>query len=222
MKNTFLVTGSSGFVGFHLSNILLSKGFKVIGIDALTHYYDKNLKLARNALLKKNKNYIFYEENLKNKNKIQQVFQKHNIDIVIHLAAQAGVRYSITNPDEYINSNIIGTFNLLEIIKNLGLKHFLLASTSSVYGANQKMPFEENDIADHQISTYASTKKSMELISHTYSHIYKIQLQFLGFLQCMDLGAGLTWHFLNSPKILYKEKRLKFIIMVICLEVLRI
>ena len=174
MKNTFLVTGSSGFIGYHLSNILLSKGYKVIGVDALTNYYDKNLKLARNALLKKNKNYIFYAENLENKNQIQKIFQKHNINIVIHLAAQAGVRYSITNPDEYINSNIIGTFNLLEIIKNLKLQHLLLASTSSVYGANQKMPFEENDKADHQISTYASTKKSMELISHTYSHIYKI------------------------------------------------
>ena len=171
MKNTFLLTGSSGFVGFHLSNILLSKGFKVIGVDALTHYYDKNLKLARNALLKKNKNYIFYEENLKNKNQVQEVFQKHNINIVIHLAAQAGVRYSITNPDEYINSNIIGTFNLLEIIKNLGLKHFLLASTSSVYGANQKMPFEEKDKADHQISTCLNKKIYGNNFSYLFSHL---------------------------------------------------
>ena len=153
---------------------LLSDGFKVIGVDALTNYYDKNLKLARNNILKKHNNYIFYEENLENKIEIKNIFQQHEIKVIIHLAAQAGVRYSIENPEEYMSTNIIGSFNLLQIVKDFKIDHLLLASTSSIYGANTELPFKEMQKTDHQISTYAATKKAMEIISHSYSHIYQV------------------------------------------------
>jgi len=174
MKEFYLVTGSAGFIGFHLSKKLLSRGFKVIGIDALTNYYDKKLKLKRNSLLKNYDNYIFYETNLENKSELKKIFLKHTIKNVIHLAAQAGVRYSLENPEEYVSTNICGSFNLLEIVKELDVEHLLLASTSSIYGANTELPFREVHKTDHQISTYAATKKAMEILSHSYSYLYKI------------------------------------------------
>lgn len=174
MGNSYLITGSAGFIGYHISKYLLDKGAKVFGIDALTDYYDKNLKIKRNNLLKKYNNYHFYEQYLENKEELDVIFKKNEIQKIIHLAAQAGVRYSLENPEIYVQTNILGSFNLLEVIKNYKINHLLLASTSSVYGSNDVLPFKEIHRTDSQVSIYASTKKSMEVLSHTYSHIYNI------------------------------------------------
>ena len=171
-----IITGSAGFIGFHASKLFLSKGFEVVGIDSLTRYYDVNLKKRRNEILKKFKSYSFYKIDICDDAKLKKVFKKEKPDVVIHLAAQAGVRYSIENPKSYVESNFLGTFNILEAIKENEIKHSLIASTSSVYGANEDMPFEEKDKADLQLSFYASTKKSCEVISHSYSHLYNLPI----------------------------------------------
>ncbi len=169
-----LVTGSAGFIGFSLSKRLLDSGINVIGIDSITDYYDICLKRERHNILNKNKNFNLYEVDLKNYSELEEIFKKHNPDIIIHLAAQAGVRHSILEPENYIEANIIGSFNLLECIRYHGCKHLLIASTSSVYGSNKKMPYHENDKSDTQLSLYAATKKSVESISHSYSHLFDI------------------------------------------------
>ena len=140
-KKIYLVTGSAGFIGFHLSNKILSKGFKVIGIDNLNNYYDVKLKKKRNNILKKNKNYIFKKIDIKNYKKLESVFRKYKIHDVIHLAAQAGVRYSLKNPRSYIDNNIKGFFNILELSKNYKINKLIYASTSSIYGLQKRFPF---------------------------------------------------------------------------------
>ena len=176
MEGNFLVTGSAGFIGFHLCNSILKSGNKVVGVDCLTDYYDINLKKTRLAILKNNPNFIEEKIDISNLQEIMKVFRKYSPNIVIHLAAQAGVRYSIDNPTSYLNSNIVGTFNILECIKNSRVSHSLFASTSSVYGANEKMPFHENQKTDYQLSFYAASKKSCEVMSHSYSHIYNLPI----------------------------------------------
>ena len=176
MDETILVTGSAGFIGFHLCNSILQFGNKVVGVDCLTDYYDINLKKARLSILKDNSNFIEEKINISNLQEISKVFKKHSPTIVIHLAAQAGVRYSIDNPISYLNSNIVGTFNILECLKTSEVSHSLFASTSSVYGANEKMPFYENQKTDNQLSFYAASKKSCEIMSHSYSHIYNLPI----------------------------------------------
>ena len=169
-----IVTGSAGFIGFHLCKRLLEDDWHVFGIDALTSYYDVNLKKARNKILTSNKNFQFIQERIENKDEICKILGSHKPNILIHLAAQAGVRYSIDNPDSYVSSNLVGTFNLLEAVKNVGCKHFLMASTSSVYGGNKIMPYKETDKSDIQMSFYAATKKSNEIMTHSYAHIFDI------------------------------------------------
>ncbi len=176
MTETILVTGSAGFIGFHLCELLLKQKYFVVGIDSLTDYYDQNLKLDRLKILCKYKKFVDVRLDITNFEKLFKVFEKYNPKCVIHLAAQAGVRYSIENPRSYLNSNINGTFNLLELIKIKKIKHTLIASTSSVYGSNIEMPFLENQKTDHQISFYAATKKSCEILSHSYSHIYNLPI----------------------------------------------
>ncbi len=176
MKKRFLVTGSAGFIGFHLCQLLLKDGNEVIGLDSLTDYYDKDLKIARLEKLTKNKNFIEIKECLTNYEVLEKVFSFYNPNAVVHLAAQAGVRYSIENPRSYLNSNIVGTFNILEAIKKFKTKHTLIASTSSVYGANTIMPFNEKQKTEAQLSFYAATKKSCEVLSHSYSHIYNLPI----------------------------------------------
>lgn len=176
-----LVTGGAGFIGFHLSKRLLSDGFEVIGYDNLNDYYDVNLKYARLEILKKYKNFTFIKGDLADKDKVFEVFEEYTPEIVVNLAAQAGVRYSITNPDVYIESNLIGFFNILEACRHNPVKHLLFASSSSVYGNQKKTPFSTDDNVDHPISLYAATKKSNELMAFTYSHLYKIPVTGLRF-----------------------------------------
>lgn len=175
------MTGAAGFIGYYLSERLLSLGCKVIGIDNVNDYYDVNLKLDRLKRLEHNENFIFIKGDISDKELITNLFEQYHPNIVVNLAAQAGVRYSIENPDVYIQSNIIGFYNILEACRHYPVDHLLYASSSSVYGANKKVPFVETDFVDQPVSLYASTKKSNELMAHTYSHLYKIPATGLRF-----------------------------------------
>lgn len=168
-SKTYLVTGAAGFIGFHLSKRLLEKGCKVIGIDNMNDYYDVNLKYSRLEQLAKYIKFSFFKIDVSNKTAISTVFDEHKPEIVVNLAAQAGVRYSIENPDAYIQSNIVGFFNILEASRHNHIEHLVYASSSSVYGASGKVPFEETDFVDNPVSLYAATKKSNELMAYTYS-----------------------------------------------------
>ncbi|WP_084244396.1 SDR family NAD(P)-dependent oxidoreductase [Planomicrobium okeanokoites] len=174
VKKTYLVTGAAGFIGYYLSQKLLDQGCRVIGIDNVNEYYDVKLKLERLNRLESHGNFTFIKGDISDKETITNLFKEYSPDIVVNLAAQAGVRYSIENPDAYIQSNIIGFYNILEACRHYPVDHLLYASSSSVYGANKKVPFEETDFVDQPVSLYASTKKSNELMAHTYSHLYKI------------------------------------------------
>ena len=170
-----LITGSAGFIGFHLSKKLLSQNFNVIGIDNLNNYYDVSLKKNRLAILEKNKNYIHLNIDISNFEALIETTKNFEIDCIVHLAAQAGVRYSITNPFSYVKSNLEGFVNILECSRKKEIKKLLFASSSSVYGSKNKTPFHENDNTDLSESFYAATKKSNEVIAHSYSKLYKIQ-----------------------------------------------
>ena len=176
-----LVTGSAGFIGFHLSKRFLDEGWRVVGLDSMSDYYDVSLKESREDILLQYSAYSSIHEKVEKPNILLKIFEKEKPDIVVHLAAQAGVRYSIENPRIYIKSNIIGTFELLEAARVFPPKHMLLASTSSAYGVNKKMPFKEKDKADHQISFYAATKKSTENIAHSYSHLFNLPITMFRF-----------------------------------------
>ena len=176
-----LVTGSSGFIGYSVCNKLLDYGIDIVGIDNENDYYDTNLKDHRLNLLLKNSNFSYENIDISNKHNLNQVFEKYRPKIVINLAAQAGVRYSIENPDAYIESNIIGFYNILEACRKYPVDHLIYASSSSVYGSNTKVPFEETDFVDNPVSLYAATKKSNELMAHTYSHLYGIPASGLRF-----------------------------------------
>jgi len=191
-----LITGTAGFIGFHLANRLIARGDEVIGLDSINDYYDMNLKYGRlavagierekveyNKLVKSSKydNYKFIQLNLEDRENIFKLFKEEKFDKVCHLAAQAGVRYSLTNPYAYIDSNIVGHINILEAVRHNGVKALSYASSSSVYGLNEKQPFSTDDNVDHPISLYAATKKSDELMSHTYSYLYNIPTTGLRF-----------------------------------------
>ncbi len=180
-KKIYLITGAAGFIGSFLSKRLLNKGCVVIGIDNLNDYYDVNLKITRLKELKSFQKFTFIEGDISDKNLVENVFRKYKINIIVNLAAQAGVRYSIENPDVYIQSNIVGFYNILEACRHYPIDHLVYASSSSVYGANKKVPFEESDFVDTPVSLYASTKKSNELMAHTYSHLYDIPATGLRF-----------------------------------------
>jgi UDP-glucuronate 4-epimerase len=175
------ITGTAGFIGFHLANLLLKEGFQVFGYDGLTSYYDVNLKKKRNEILLKNSKYFFTCGMLEDEKKIEKIFFEFEPDVVIHLAAQAGVRYSLENPRSYLDSNIIGTFNIMEMSKKYGVRHLLMASTSSVYGANTDMPFKENSKSDTQLTIYAATKKATESMAHSYAHLWKLPITMFRF-----------------------------------------
>jgi len=176
-----LITGSSGFIGFHLAKLLLENKHKVHGYDSMNNYYDVNLKKSRLDILKKYNNFSFTKGKIENEKKLKKTFKKFKPKIVIHLAAQAGVRYSIDKPRVYLNSNIIGTFNIIETSHFFNVKHLIIASSSSVYGANKKVPFKEIDKTETQLSIYAATKKANESMAHSYSNIWKIPITMLRF-----------------------------------------
>ena len=180
-KEKILVTGAAGFIGFHLSKRILEEGGEVIGFDNLNDYYDVNLKYARLEILEKYEKFTFIKGNLADKNAVDNLFVTYKPEVVVNLAAQAGVRYSIDNPGSYIESNIIGFYNILEACRHYPVSHLLYASSSSVYGNQKKTPFSTDDNVDHPISLYAATKKSNELMAFTYSHLYEIPCTGLRF-----------------------------------------
>lgn len=180
-ENTYLVTGAAGFIGHFLALRLLEQGFRVIGLDNINDYYDVNLKYNRLQKLIAHERFIFVKGDIADKKTVFEVFEEYRPDIAINLAAQAGVRYSVENPDAYIKSNVTGFFNMLEACRHYPVEHLVFASSSSVYGSNKKVPFEESDFVDHPVSLYAATKKSNELMAHTYSYLYKIPTTGLRF-----------------------------------------
>ena len=181
MGTSILVTGAAGFIGFHLSKRLCDLGYKVVGLDNINEYYDVRLKNSRLDILRQNQNFTFNQIDLTNKVGLDHLFASHNFEYVVNLAAQAGVRYSITNPHAYLESNIHGFLNILESCRHHKIKHLIYASSSSVYGANKKMPFSVHDNIDHPLSLYAASKKSNELMAHSYSVLYKLPTTGLRF-----------------------------------------
>ena len=177
----FLVTGAAGFIGFHVSQRLLAAGHQVVGIDNLNDYYDVSLKQARLDQILPHPAFTFIKMDLADRQAISSLFEQHAFERVIHLAAQAGVRYSIDNPHAYADANLIGHLNILEGCRHHKIGHLLYASSSSVYGLNRKMPFSTDDTVDHPVSLYAATKKANELMSHTYSHLYQLPTTGLRF-----------------------------------------
>ena len=169
-----LVTGAAGFIGFHVAQRLLQSGRRVVGLDNLNTYYDPRLKAARLSILENDKRFHFERTDLVDRTAVQELFARHRFPVVIHLAAQAGVRYSLQDPHAYIDANLVGFTNILEGCRRNGCEHLLFASSSSVYGANTKLPFSVHDNVDHPISLYAASKKANELMAHSYSHLYRI------------------------------------------------
>ncbi|UZW58055.1 GDP-mannose 4,6-dehydratase (plasmid) [Sphingobium sp. JS3065] len=168
------VTGTAGFIGFHLSKLLLEQGFSVAGYDGITDYYDVNLKRARHEYLGKHHNFTATEGMLEDQALLDATIDAFQPNVIIHLAAQAGVRYSLENPRAYLDSNVIGTFNVMEAAHRNSVQHLLMASTSSVYGANEDMPFTETEKADTQLTIYAATKKANESMAHAYAHLWNL------------------------------------------------
>lgn len=181
MPDKFLVTGAAGFIGFHTSRRLLEEGHEVVGLDNLNDYYSVELKQDRLAILQKYDRFEFAKGDLADKELVEKVFAREKPEVVINLAAQAGVRYSLKNPHTYVDSNLVGFVNILEGCRHNDVQHLIFASSSSVYGANEKVPYETSDNVDHPVSLYAATKKSNELLAHSYSHLYDLPTTGLRF-----------------------------------------
>lgn len=173
-KAKVLITGTAGFIGFHLARLLLTDGFQVHGFDGMTDYYDIRLKQRRHQLLLQNRDFTATEAMLEDNDAFQAMTERFEPDVIVHLAGQAGVRYSLENPRSYLDSNVIGAFNVMEAARTLKVRHLLMASTSSIYGANEKMPFQETDRADTQLTIYAATKKANESMAHAYAHLWNL------------------------------------------------
>lgn len=203
---TYLVTGGAGFIGYYLSKALLEKGMRVVGLDNLNDYYEVSLKEARLAILKEYSEYHFIKGDLADKSVVFSAFENFRPDIVVNLAAQAGVRYSIDNPDAYIHSNIVGFFHILEACRHYPVEHLVFASSSSVYGGNKKVPFSTEDKVDRPVSLYAATKKSNELMAYSYSKLYQIPLTGLRFFTVYGpMGRPDMAYFKFAKKIMAGE-----------------
>ena len=206
INNVYLVTGCAGFIGFHLCNTLLNQGCQVIGLDNLNNYYAVDLKKYRLGHLTSNKIFTFIKADIDNQAVLMGIFEQYRPDIVVNLAAQAGVRYSIENPDTYIQSNLIGFYNILKACREFPVLHLIYASSSSVYGANTKIPFSVNDNVDQPLSLYAATKKTNELLAHTYSYLYKIPCTGLRFFTVYGpMGRPDMAYFSFTKKIMNEE-----------------
>ena len=202
-----LITGAAGFIGYHLSQRLISQGIEVYGIDNMNDYYDVGLKKTRLAKLQQKENFSFIEGDIADKEKVESIFKSFRPDTVMNLAAQAGVRYSITNPDSYIKSNVIGFYNILECCRHYPVDHLVFASSSSVYGGNKKVPYSEADKVDNPISLYAATKKSDELLAYSYSHLYGIPATGLRFFTVYGpMGRPDMAYFGFAEKIMHGKK----------------
>ncbi len=202
-----LITGAAGFIGYHLSQRLISQGIEVYGIDNMNDYYDVELKKMRLSKLQQNENFSFTEGDIADKEKVEGIFKSFRPDTVMNLAAQAGVRYSITNPDSYIKSNVIGFYNILECCRHYPVDHLVFASSSSVYGGNKKVPYSEADKVDNPISLYAATKKSDELLAYSYSHLYGIPATGLRFFTVYGpMGRPDMAYFGFAEKIMHGKK----------------
>lgn len=203
---TYLITGGAGFIGYYLSKALLEKGAAVIGIDNMNDYYEVSLKEDRLAILQEFEKYHFIKGDISDKETVLQTFQEYSPQIVVNLAAQAGVRYSIDNPDAYIQSNIVGFFNILEACRRFPVEHLVFASSSSVYGGNKKVPFSTEDQVDKPVSLYAATKKSDELMAYAYSKLYQIPLTGLRFFTVYGpMGRPDMAYFKFAKKIMADE-----------------
>lgn len=202
----YLVTGGAGFIGFHLSKRLLEQGAKVIGFDNMNDYYEVSLKEARLAILEEYPEYTFVKGDLADKGEVFSVFETYKPQIIVNLGAQAGVRYSIDNPDAYVTSNLVGFFNILEACRRFGTEHLVFASSSSVYGGNEKVPFSTEDKVDGPVSLYAATKKSNELMAHAYSKLYGYPVTGLRFFTVYGpLGRPDMAYFKFAKKIVNGE-----------------
>ena len=206
VNKIYLVTGGAGFIGFHLSRSLLEKGARVIGFDNLNDYYDVKLKEDRLKILRANENYTFIKGDLGDKSDVFRLFQEYAPQVVVNLGAQAGVRYSIDNPDAYMRSNMMGFFHVLEGCRYFPVEHLVYASSSSVYGGNEKVPFSTEDKVDEPVSLYAATKKSNELLAHAYS----------------NLSADRIWHIISLRRRFWRDSRFRSIITATCTETLPI
>lgn len=209
IKKKVLITGAAGFIGFHLSKRLLDMGASVVGFDNINDYYDVSLKESRLAILKKYDGFSFVKGDLADEQAVNDLFASFQPDIVVNLAAQAGVRYSIDHPRSYINSNIIGFFNILEACRHHAVEHLLFASSSSVYGNQEKTPFSTTDNVDHPISLYAATKKSNELMAYTYSHLYGIPATGLRFFTVYGPYGRPDMAYFKFTNMIYKGESIK-------------
>jgi UDP-glucuronate 4-epimerase len=208
MKTKIYITGVAGFIGFHTAKKFLDKGNKIHGLDSINDYYDVSLKMSRLEILKKYKNFSFTKGLLENQKILNKSVTSFKPTIIIHLAAQAGVRYSIDNPDVYLNSNILGTFNVIKIANKINVKHLIIGSSSSVYGANKKIPFQEIDKTDHQVSFYAATKKSTESLAHSYSSLWKLPITMLRFFTVYGPWGRPDMAYFNFTKKILSQKKI--------------
>ena len=206
MESKVLVTGGAGFIGFHLCRLLLEKSFTVIAVDNLNDYYDPKLKEDRLALLRDNSSFFFHKADIEDKSTVDNIFETYRPSCVIHLAAQAGVRYSIENPYTYINSNILGFINILEACRHNPVRHLIFASSSSVYGGNKAIPFSTQHNVDHPVSLYAATKKSNELMAHAYSYLYGIPATGLRFFTVYGPWGRPDMAYFSFTKNIFENK----------------
>jgi UDP-glucuronate 4-epimerase len=217
MAEPILVTGAAGFIGFHVAKRLLDSGQRVVGLDNLNDYYDPAVKRARLAVLPRNEHFTFERFDLTDRTAVERLFERHRFPFVIHLAAQAGVRYSVDNPPAYTDANLTGFTNILEGCRRYGCRHLVYASSSSVYGANTRLPFRTSDNVDHPLSFYAATKKANELMAHTYAHVFGLPATGLRFFTAygpwsrpdMALWLFAQAIFAGEPVRLFKGGRMR-------------